>query len=63
MRFWQRQVETLVSNDTAVKLTAPTQSKTDETKKLLSANTAEALAEGSFGLPWYVGEFAVILSS
>ncbi|MCJ1465404.1 hypothetical protein MMC07_004022 [Pseudocyphellaria aurata] len=29
-------------------------SSTDEIKKLLLANTSEALAEGSFGLPWFV---------
>lgn len=45
-----------MTNNMAVKLTLPTQSKTDEIKKLLTANTDEALAEGSFGLPWYVGE-------
>ena len=27
---------------------------TDEIKKRLSANTAEALETGAFGLPWYV---------
>lgn len=52
-----------MKNNMAVKLTLPTQSKTDEIKKLLTANTDEALAEGSFGLPWYVGEFATIPSS
>lgn len=30
-----------------------TKSTSDEVKKLLIANTDEALAEGSFGLPWY----------
>lgn len=29
-------------------------STTDEAKELLTAKTEEALAEGSFGLPWYV---------
>lgn len=29
-------------------------SNSDEIKKLLFANTSEALAEGSFGVPWYV---------
>ncbi len=33
------------------------QSTSDEVKKLLIAKTDEALAEGSFGLPWYVGEY------
>lgn len=33
------------------------QSTSEEVKKLLTANTEEALAEGSFGLPWYVGEY------
>ena len=33
------------------------QSTSDEVKKLLIARTDEALAEGSFGLPWYVGEY------
>ncbi|KAK4693493.1 hypothetical protein P7C71_g3911, partial [Lecanoromycetidae sp. Uapishka_2] len=28
----------------------------DEVKKLLTARTDEALAEGSFGLPWFAGE-------
>ena len=32
------------------------QCSSDEIKKLLLANTSEALAEGSFGLPWYVGK-------
>jgi len=32
------------------------QATTDETKKLLTAKTDEALADGSFGLPWYAGE-------
>ncbi|KAL9067863.1 MAG: hypothetical protein Q9161_006587 [Pseudevernia consocians] len=32
-------------------------STSDEAKKLLTAKTDEALAEGSFGLPWYVGEY------
>jgi len=30
-----------------------TKSTSDEVKKLLTAKTDEALAEGSFGLPWY----------
>lgn len=29
------------------------QSPSDEVKKLLTAKTDEAMAEGSFGLPWY----------
>ena len=33
------------------------QSTSDEIKKLLTAKTDEALAEGSFGLPWYAGEY------
>ena len=33
------------------------QSTSDEVKKLLTAKTDEALAEGSFGLPWYAGEW------
>ena len=33
------------------------QSTSDEVKKLLTAKTDEALAEGSFGLPWYAGEY------
>lgn len=33
------------------------QSTSDEIKKRLTANTDEALAEGSFGLPWYAGEY------
>ena len=33
------------------------QSTSDEIKKLLTARTDEALAEGSFGLPWYAGEY------
>ena len=33
------------------------QSIGEEVKKLLTAKTAEALAEGSFGLPWYAGEY------
>jgi len=31
------------------------QSKGDEAKKLLFANTDKALEEGAFGLPWFVG--------
>ncbi|KAF6227130.1 hypothetical protein HO133_008571 [Letharia lupina] len=31
-----------------------TKSTSDEVKQLLTAKTNEALAEGSFGLPWYV---------
>ena len=33
------------------------QSTSDEVKKLLTVKTDEALAEGSFGLPWYAGEY------
>ena len=33
------------------------QSTSDEVKKRLIAKTDEALAEGSFGLPWYAGEY------
>ena len=31
------------------------QATSDEVKKLLSTKTDEALAEGAFGLPWFVG--------
>lgn len=33
------------------------QSTSDEVKQILTAKTDEVLAEGSFGLPWYVGEY------
>ncbi|CAD6579152.1 MAG: hypothetical protein ASARMPRED_008973 [Alectoria sarmentosa] len=33
------------------------ESTSDKVKKLLTAKTGEALAEGSFGLPWFVGEY------
>ena len=33
------------------------QSTSDEVKKLLTAKTHEAIEEGSFGLPWYAGEY------
>lgn len=31
--------------------------KSDEVKKLLSANTEKAFADGAFGLPYFVGKF------
>ncbi|KAL9632788.1 MAG: hypothetical protein Q9164_005107 [Protoblastenia rupestris] len=36
--------------------------KNDEIKKLLTANTDQAMAEGSFGLPWFVGQYTYLLS-
>ena len=33
------------------------QSTSDEVKKLLTAKTTEAIEKGSFGLPWYAGEY------
>jgi 2-hydroxychromene-2-carboxylate isomerase len=31
--------------------------KSDEVKKVLSANTDQAFKDGAFGLPWFVGKF------
>ena len=38
------------------------QATSDEVKKLLTAKTEEALAEGSFGLPWYMGKYSMLFS-
>ena len=39
------------------------QSTSDEVKKRLTAKTDEALAEGSFGLPWYAGEYLDVVQA
>jgi 2-hydroxychromene-2-carboxylate isomerase len=36
--------------------------KGEEVKKLLGANTDAAFRGGAFGLPWFVGESAPVLS-
>ena len=33
------------------------QSTSDEVKKLLTANTDRALADGAFGMPYFVGKW------
>lgn len=51
----QAMVKTVVgSNGEAKKVIDAT--KSDEVKKLLSANTEQAFADGAFGLPYFVGE-------
>lgn len=48
-------VKTVVgSSDEAKKVLDAT--KSDEVKKLLSANTEQAFADGAFGLPYFVGK-------
>jgi 2-hydroxychromene-2-carboxylate isomerase len=52
-------VRTVVgSNDEAKKIIERT--KTEEVKKLLTANTEKAFEDGAFGLPWFVGEFCLV---
>jgi 2-hydroxychromene-2-carboxylate isomerase len=49
-------VRTVVGSDDEAKKVIE-RTKTDEVKKLLSANTQQAFKDGAFGLPWFVGEF------
>jgi 2-hydroxychromene-2-carboxylate isomerase len=49
-------VRTAVGSDEEAKKVIE-RTKTDEVKKLLSANTQQAFKDGAFGLPWSVGEF------
>tara|TARA_R110002003_G_scaffold13_3_gene848 strand:- start:10168 stop:10503 length:336 start_codon:yes stop_codon:yes gene_type:complete len=52
-------VSTVVGSDEEAKKVIE-RTKTDEVKKLLSANTNQAFKDGAFGLPWFVGKFCVL---
>jgi 2-hydroxychromene-2-carboxylate isomerase len=53
-------VRTVVGSDEEAKKVIE-RTKTDEVKKLLSANTDQAFKDGAFGLPWFVGKFCLCL--
>lgn len=55
VRCWKRYDQASRYETVLVQLNL-SQSNSDEIKKLLFANTTEALAEGCFGVPWYVGK-------
>jgi 2-hydroxychromene-2-carboxylate isomerase len=52
-------VRTVVGSDEEAKKVIE-RMKTDDVKKLLSANTNQAFKDGAFGLPWFVGKFCVL---
>lgn len=52
----QALVRTIVGSDEEAKMVID-RTKSDEVKKLLSANTEKAFADGAFGLPYFVGEY------